>query len=177
MGSVPKGALWLGFIILLADIISKAWVVHSIPPVTYDSLWYPYGGIGVFKNFMGIEFSIVHMTNKGAAWGSFADFQKPLLYLRIGIILALIVYLFYRNKGSFRAYVLVMIIAGATGNVLDYFIYGHVIDMLHFVLWGYDFAAFNVADSAICLGVFGFILASYCGHLCVSKKSKKATSR
>ena len=49
---------------------------------------------------------------------------------------------------------------GALCNILDYFFYGHVIDMLHFVFWGYDYPVFNVADSFICIGVFWLFFAS-----------------
>jgi len=53
-----------------------------------------------------------------------------------------------------------LILTGAVGNVLDYFVYGHVIDMLHFVLWTYDFPVFNIADSLITLGVAGLMGAT-----------------
>jgi signal peptidase II len=41
--------------------------------------------------------------------------------------------------------------------VLDYLLYGHVIDFFHFVFWGYSFPIFNCADSYITLGVLGLI--------------------
>ena len=47
-----------------------------------------------------------------------------------------------------------LILAGAISNVIDTFVYGHVVDMIHFTFWGYDYAVFNLADSAVCLGVF-----------------------
>ena len=40
------------------------------------------------------------------------------------------------------------------GNVLDFFLYRHVIDIIHFVFWGYDYPVFNVADSLIFIGTF-----------------------
>jgi signal peptidase II len=123
---------------------------------------YPYGGIPVFENFLGIEFSISHQINKGAAWGVLAEYQVPLLYLRIALILALLVYFLFFNKHSSWNIPLALIVAGALGNVLDFFIYGHVVDMLHVVLWGYDFPVFNIADSAICIGVAWLFVASLC---------------
>ena len=50
---------------------------------------YPYRGIPIFQNFMGIEFSLTHTTNLGAAWGSFAEYSQALFFLRIAIIIAL----------------------------------------------------------------------------------------
>ena len=54
---------------------------------------------------------------------------------------------------------LALIMGGAIGNVIDRVMYGHVIDFLDFHYKEvYHFAAFNVADSAICLGAALFIL-------------------
>lgn len=121
---------------------------------------YPYGGIGVFKNFLGIEFSISHTTNHGAAWGLFHQFPNALLGVRLVLSGALLVYLFL-NIQSFIALPLIFILAGAIGNILDLFVYGHVVDFIHFVLWGYDYPVFNFADCFIFVGVFTVILISY----------------
>lgn len=151
----------IGLFILLLDQISKG-LVHAYLPIMDSSLyWYPYGGIGVFKNFAGIEFSINYMTNTGAAWGVLGNYQTLLMILRIVLILGLFVYLFYYNSHSSWQIPLVLIIAGALGNVIDFFIYGHVVDMLHFVLWGYDFPVFNLADSSISIGIASLFLLSF----------------
>ena len=55
----------------------------------------------------------------------------------------------------------VFILAGAIGNVLDSYIYGHVIDMFHFVFWGRSYGIFNFADAMIFLGGFGLLIATY----------------
>lgn len=151
---------YIGLFVFLADFLSKAFTNAYLPLMKYGWLWYPYGGIGVFKNFLGIEFSLSHQINHGAAWGLFADYQMPLLYLRMGLIVLLFIYALFLNKRSSWNIPLALIIAGATGNVLDYFIYGHVVDMLHFVLWGYDFPVFNIADSAIFIGITSLLLLS-----------------
>lgn len=150
--------------VLLLDGFSKYWVHHHIPLMSQSSSTYPYGGIPVFENLFGVEFSISHLVNYGAAWGMFEGFQNFLLIIRIVLILAMIVY-FLRislksSHGLFRQLPLVLIIAGATGNVLDTFLYGHVVDMLHFVFWGYDFPVFNLADSAVTVGAFWLICIS-----------------
>jgi signal peptidase II len=88
----------------------------------------------------------------------FGGYQLPLLYLRVALILALIIYTLFINKRKQWQIPLCMIIAGAIGNVIDYFLYGHVIDMIHVVLWGYDYPVFNVADSAIFLGIAALLL-------------------
>lgn len=153
--------LLFALILLLIDQLSKWWIAHTLPLMDQVAYIYPYGGIGVFKNLWGIEFSITHMTNTGAAWGVLGHYQFPLLILRIGLISGIIIYLFFLNRNPAWILPLSLILAGAIGNVLDYFIYGHVIDMLHFILWGYDFAVFNVADSLISLGIGCLILLSW----------------
>jgi len=150
---------FVGFCIFVVDFLTKFLTQKQIPLM--NSHDYPYGGLEVFKNILGIEFSVVHATNRGAAWGLFADFQFYLICLRLILVVCLIVYLFFYNKCQNIVMPLVLICFGALGNILDYFLYGHVIDMLHFVLWGYDFPVFNVADSAICIGIFWLIMVSW----------------
>lgn len=149
-------AIW----IFALDILSKYWT-HLYLPVMNASLWeYPYGGIGIFRYVGGVEFSISHAINRGAAWGILADFQGYLLLARGAFVVGLIVALGFNRRPAWTA-PLLLIITGATGNILDYFLYGHVVDMLHFVFWGYDFPVFNIADSAICLGIGWLTLLSW----------------
>lgn len=158
----PWLALILGFIVLAIDLATK-YLTHLFLPlgILENNTLFPYGGIAVFKNFFGIEFSIVHATNRGAAWGVMADFQHILLAVRIVLVLVLLAYLFFGKKHPEWRIPMSLIVAGALGNIIDYFIYGHVVDMFHFVLWGYNYPVFNVADSAIFIGIFWLIIASY----------------
>lgn len=149
----------VGLVIFGLDFITKYATHAHLPLMQYPSV-YPYGGIGIFKNFLGIEFSISHQINHGAAWGMLAEYQLPLLYLRIALIIALCIYTVFINKERSYNIPFAMIIAGAAGNVIDYFLYGHVVDMLHFILWGYDFPVFNIADSSIFLGILLLIFLS-----------------
>lgn len=149
------------FFVLLLDQASKWYVSHFIPHMVHDAQWYPYRGIPVFQNFMGIEFSIVHAINRGAAWGLFADFSQQLFLCRVLLVGILLFYLMFYNQNRSLTFPLTLIVAGAIGNILDHFVYGHVVDMFHFVLWGYHYPVFNVADCAICIGVFSIIFMNY----------------
>ena len=151
-------SLFIGLIVLALDIVTKYLVQANIPLINYFHYAYPYQGIPVFENVAGIEFSIVHTVNTGAAWGMLAHFQYYLLVFRIILILGIGIFLFFFNRRPALSIPLALVMAGAIGNVFDFFIYGHVIDMFHFVLWGYDYPVFNVADCAICIGIFGAIL-------------------
>lgn len=153
--------LIFGLVILLIDQLTKYLTNQFIPLIDQASYLYPYGGIGIFKDWLGVDFSLNYITNKGAAWGILGHYQFPLVLLRIGLIIGLGYYLFYVNPHSNWRWPLMAIIMGALGNVLDFFIYGHVVDMLHFVLWGYEFPIFNIADSAISIGIGILFLLSW----------------
>jgi signal peptidase II len=132
--------------------------------MSYGHHLYPYGGIGVFKNILGVEFSISHTINTGAAWGAFSQWQLPLVALRIALICGMLIHLAYWNKQPEHRAPITLVVSGAACNVLDTFIYGHVVDMLHFILWGYDYPVFNVADAAIFIGVAWLLLLSLRGE-------------
>lgn len=140
------------FILLGADMASKIWAIHSIPPLGSKAIGYPFGGIPIFE--LGpVTFSLNMVTNTGAAWGLFQGKPGLLFALRVVIILGLIIYTIRSKQPFSRAWPFWMIITGAIGNGIDYLAYGHVIDFLHFTFWGHSFAIFNFADSYITLGV------------------------
>ena len=147
--------------ILAADLVSKGFVSIYLQPIDVAPHFFPFGGISVFKNFYGIDFCIHHVTNRGAAWGIGGDQQNLLLILRIAVVIGLALYLRVSAKAREYRFPLAMIVAGGLGNVLDYFLYGHVIDMFHLFFWGYSYPVFNVADTAICLGIVWLLFQSY----------------
>lgn len=150
--------------VFLLDVVSKLLTVKFLNPLGGNDFWYPYGGIGVFKNFFGVDFALVYATNEGAAWSLFSEYQNVLLFVRIVLIFGMVIYAVAYNRNPAYDIPLALIITGAACNVLDYFVYGHVIDMFKFVLWQYHYPIFNVADSAICIGVFLFLLVSWTGQ-------------
>lgn len=108
-------------------------------------------------------FQLVLVRNTGAAFGIGAQSDSPIvpLLLNIGAIVVFIVVVIY----SFRAALtdrllqsgLHLILGGAIGNLIDRFRFGWVVDFLDFyvVIGGreHHWPAFNVADSAICIGI------------------------
>lgn len=144
----------LFLLILLSDFFLKRYVLAHIPMMHQADIHYPYGGIAIFQNFLGgIDFSINHIHNTGGAWGLFSSYPKTLLVFRIGVILGLAAHLLWGNRLTQRQWPFALIISGAVGNILDCLLYGKVIDMLCFNLWGYIFPLFNIADASICLGI------------------------
>ncbi len=105
-------------------------------------------------------FSITYVRNTGAAFGFLAasdpSFRVPFFLLVPSIALAVIGYLFRKLPDSDlrTASALALVMGGALGNLIDRMRFGYVVDFLDFH-WRYQahFPAFNVADSAICVGV------------------------
>jgi signal peptidase II len=148
---------WLVFFasLLGLDIVTKTLAIQHIPPMNGYYSEYPFGGIGIFS--AGVTFSLNYVVNTGAAWGIFAGHSSLLFVLRSAIILGLILFL-WKDKESVSKIPILFVLTGAIGNAIDYCLYGHVIDFLHFTFWGYSFPIFNLADSCITMGVLSMFL-------------------
>ena len=151
----------IGLFFLALDFISKSLVVAYIPKMSWLHPFYPYGGIGIFENFLGISLSINNVENTGAAWGSFSSYGTFLFYFRILIVILLLVYLIISKMSYKNALFFTLIITGAIGNIIDFAIYSHVIDMIHFEFGSYSFPVFNIADSLITIGIICLIINSF----------------
>ena len=97
------------------------------------------------------------MYNRGAAFNFLSQHGALASWLFAGIAIAVsIVLLFwlYRlpDNKKWLACGLSLILGGAVGNLVDRIVHGYVIDFLDFHLSHWHFAAFNIADSAICVG-------------------------
>jgi len=146
-------------LVIFFDFCTKYWVVHHLP-IMQAYAEYPFGGIGLFQSSL-ITCSIVHTINKGAAWGLFSHFQEVLLIFRIAITIALLGYVLFLKPARHLQMPLILIAAGALGNILDYFLYGHVIDMVYCIFYRYSYPVFNIADSAIFCSVAYLFISSH----------------
>lgn len=138
------------FLLLAVDVVSKLEAVAWIPSLKLNG--YPFGGIGIFSNFLGISFSLNRVVNTGAVCGFFSGHSALLFGLRVLVIAFLLYYLTTSRKQE-RNFALWLVVTGAIGNAIDYCLYGYVIDFFHFHFWGYSFPIFNCADSYISIGV------------------------
>lgn len=129
-------------ILLLIDVLSKILAKSYIPSE----------GITLFQGV--VSFSLDLAYNTGAAWGLFSHYPNMLFSLRLVILSALLFHLFFSQRKEMALWVL---LAGALGNILDYLLYGHVIDFLHFRFWDYSFPIFNFADSYISCSLLFFL--------------------
>ena len=102
-------------------------------------------------------FNIVLLVwNRGVSFGLFSDGSPATKYILIGLALsisAVLVVWLRRNDRRLTAAAIGLVLGGAVSNVLDRLIHGAVVDFLDFHVAGYHWPAFNVADSAIFVGV------------------------
>jgi signal peptidase II len=147
----PGGLLpWLGIaaVVILLDQISKIAIAGN----------FAYGESHALTSF----FNLVLVYNKGAAFSFLAaetGWQRY-LFTALGILAALFIVALLKKHAGQRVFcwALALVLGGALGNVIDRLLYGHVIDFLDFHVGGWHWPAFNVADSAICIGAVLFIL-------------------
>lgn len=131
--------------VLLLDRLAKWAVAANIP--LHD-------GTAVIPGF----FHLTHVENSGAAFGLFAESAaqwKIGALVSFSVIALLIVSaLLWKNGHALTTTTigLSLILGGATGNLWDRMMSGHVVDFLDFNLGTYHWPAFNVADSAIVVG-------------------------
>jgi signal peptidase II len=96
----------------------------------------------------GVSFGMLNQTGLGAALFSFAA----------AVIVAVLLVWLTRVRMTFLAVAIGLIIGGAIGNVVDRLRFGAVIDFLYFHAGSWYWPAFNLADSAICLGVAAMLI-------------------
>jgi len=111
-------------------------------------------------------FSLVNVTNTGAAFGSFKGNNVFFILISIiALVVVTILLLRARLRDAWRDLSLALLLAGILGNLTDRLLYGHVIDFLLFnlhVRYADPWPAFNVADSCISIAVVLFIIHSFC---------------
>lgn len=146
-------------------------LVDQITKVLVDNNFALGESILIVKNF----FSLTYVTNKGAAWGILSGYGWLLLAIAFLVMFAIIFFMRYLAEGFNERYVaLMMIISGIIGNSIDRIWRGEVIDFFDLHIAGYHWPpVFNVADSAICVGVFVFFVS----NLLRSWNDKKETAK
>lgn len=140
-------------LLVLADQLSKWWVRSSL--ALYE----------VREVVPGL-FNLVHYTNTGAAFGLLAGEPTPgrrLFFVAVALLALGLLAVLYRQvgrQGGIYPHALALIAAGAVGNLIDRIFFGKVTDFLDFYLGVYHWPAFNIADSAITIGVLLFLWAT-----------------
>lgn len=136
----------VALVTLLIDRISKRVVMASL---RLGESWNPVAALEPYVSF-------TYVTNTGAAFGLFPNYGT--LFMVIAVVVVVTILLYYRHLPSDQWLVqtsLGLQLGGALGNLVDRFLYGHVIDFIDFKVW----PVFNLADSAVVVGAV--ILAYY----------------
>lgn len=106
-------------------------------------------------------FYLTSHRNSGAAWGIL---EGKMFFFYIVTIIVIIGVVYYMNKyakgDKWLALGLSFILGGAIGNFIDRLLHQEVVDFLNFYIFNYNFPIFNVADTALTLGVVFFIIAT-----------------
>ena len=138
---------WVGSIIgivLLLDQLTKYYIqtrvrLHDI--------------ITVIPGF----FNITHVRNKGAAFGIFSnmpEFWRGAFFILVTIVaVSVIAVIIRKTHERLQIFAFSLIAGGAVGNVIDRIRYGEVVDFIQWYVKSYYWPSFNVADSAISIGV------------------------
>lgn len=138
--------VFISAVIIVLDAVTK-WMV-SANITLHDA-------ITVVPNL----FSIVHVRNTGAAFGIGANAESQVvpLLLNSGAILVFLIVVAYALRTPLTDRTLQiglhLILGGAIGNLVDRFRFGYVVDFLDIYVRDHHWPAFNVADSAICIGI------------------------
>lgn len=138
----------ISILTLSIDILTKQLVINFM--IEHQS-------ISIIKNF----FSITFAKNTGVAF-SLLEGKVPLVIIMTSIIIILILKnIKTTNSNKYEIICYGLIIGGALGNLIDRIIYGYVIDFLDFNLFGYSFPIFNLADTAIVIGILTLIILNF----------------
>ena len=145
--------LWLSIAVIVFDQLTKVWI---------DNNFLLHARQPVIDGF----FDLTLAYNPGAAFSFLADaggWQRWFFTILATVVTIILVVWLKRLPAheKLNAAALSLIIGGAIGNLIDRIAYGHVIDFLLLYYQQWSWPAFNVADSAISVGVVLMLLAMF----------------
>ena len=162
VGSKPPRS-WRPFGILVGLIAIPLIVIDQLSKIYIATHMALYESIPVVPNW----FDITYTQNPGAAFSMFVDLPPMVRLLMLCTlstiaIVVLLVMLARSEEISLMSFALALVLAGAAGNLIDRALRGgHVIDFIRVHYYGASYPIFNVADSAISVGVALIILSTF----------------
>ena len=157
--SKPRIGLWVGliiFIIVVVDQLIKWWVVRDLPAYT------PVDPVAWLRPVL----SFTYVKNTGASFGMFQDMNTVFAVLSVIVLVLMVIFQRTIPAQVWIVHVaLALVMGGALGNLIDRITHGYVVDFFDVNFW--PFAAwpvFNVADSAIVVGVAILLVDSFFLH-------------
>ncbi|HEX6819174.1 MAG TPA: signal peptidase II [Ktedonobacterales bacterium] len=136
----------MGILVVVVDQLTKQWILN------YFTHGAPKPAIPILGEFLELQF----IGNSGVAFSMLEG--QNLKFILIGLAIAAICYLYWRTRETGSLLLKVsfgLVLGGAVGNLIDRFVRGYVVDFIHVQIpqIGFNFAVFNMADSAISVGV------------------------
>lgn len=133
-----------------------------------------------------VSLSLNYVRNVGAAWGALSDLpdaiRVPFFYL-VTLVAGVVIFMYLRSTPidhRLVRFALYLVLAGAIGNFIDRIRYGYVIDWIdvrwNLLGWRYNFPNFNIADSAITVGIALMILDMLFIHPSPGKSSPASSA-
>ncbi len=135
----------LGLLVIVLDQLTKHWITayFSTKPQGYS------------VPILGQVLTLVYLENPGVAFSLLEG--QAVMFFFIAIAIGVIGYLYWRSRENGSLLLKLsfgLVLGGAIGNLIDRFSHTYVVDFVHFQIPGvFNFAVFNVADSAISVGV------------------------
>jgi signal peptidase II len=152
-GSSRKGVLLKNKYLQVGSIVGIVLLLDQITKYAVETRIRLHDVIIVVPGF----FNLTHVRNKGAAFGilsSLPEFWRSAFFITVTIIAVIAVSaLIVKASERIPVYAFSLIAGGAVGNVIDRIRYGEVVDFIQWYVRSYYWPSFNVADSAISIGV------------------------
>ncbi len=145
---------------ILGLVVLTIIVVDQVTKAYIDASMYLHESIPIIPGY----FNLTYIRNPGAAFGimgtTSSGFRLVFFFLTSILAMGLLITIFLRldSRDWWGQLTIASIFGGAIGNFIDRLQYGEVIDFLDFYINGYHWPAFNVADSAISVGVVSLLL-------------------
>ena len=145
---------------ILSCVVLTIIVVDQVTKAYIDSSMHLHQSISIIPGY----FNLTYIRNPGAAFGIMgtwsSGFRLVFFFLTSVLAMGLLFTIFMRLEPGdwWGQLTIASIFGGAIGNFIDRLQYGEVIDFLDFYINGYHWPAFNVADSAISIGVVSLLL-------------------
>ena len=143
-----KELIFIGLISLVCfalDLVTKGIAINNL--VEFEK-----------KEIIDNFFYFTLCYNTGGAWSIFSGNIIFLILVSI-IALVAVIYTIVKSTTKFYKYSSALFTGGLIGNLYDRIFFGKVTDFLDFVIFGYDFPVFNIADCFICIGVGLMLIA------------------
>jgi len=145
-----KRKYWVLLMVCFGILLIDQWTKHVV-----QGNLFLHQAIGVIPGF----FNLVHVRNTGGAFGIFGGERGglgSLLFVVVSLIAVGSILVFFikaKEDEKSLSLSLSLVLSGAIGNLIDRLRYGEVVDFLDFYILSYHWPAFNIADSAICIGI------------------------